>query len=152
VQTRRKTLQRATVSSRVPFVPASDPRKNLRDCRLYPNGQVHGFPFSRSPPHNPAAVLHQHLYLTGDFLEICDWSIIILFVVEYTSKLYLAKNMWAHFRSPWHLVDLVIIVLPFVQYLRFSASVRLVPLPFSSRVLRLPRALAVGGRALGSRM
>ena len=28
-----------------------------------------------------------------------------------------AENRWSHFKSPWHLVDLVIIVLPFMQYL-----------------------------------
>jgi uncharacterized membrane protein YwaF len=46
-----------------------------------------------------------------EFLGICDWSIILVFVAEYTSKLYLARDRWAHFKEPWHLVDLVIVVL-----------------------------------------
>ncbi len=82
-----------------------------------------------------------------DFLEICDWAIIVLFIIEYTSKLYLSENRWAHFTSPWHILDLVIVVIPFVQFLPFlglklsgSASLLL-------RLLRLPRVFAAAGRA-----
>ncbi len=84
------------------------------------------------------------------FLNICDWIIVILFVAEYTTKLYAAQNRWKHFKEPWHLVDLVIVVLPFMQYLLLfetgsgSASLLL-------RLLRLPRALAVGSRAVAGR-
>jgi Mg2+ and Co2+ transporter CorA len=85
------------------------------------------------------------------FLDICDWVIIFLFVIEYLSKLIFAENRWAHFKSPWHLVDLVIIVLPLTQALSMlnweingSASLLL-------RLLRLPRALAVGSRVVGGR-
>jgi len=86
-----------------------------------------------------------------DFLEICDWTIIILFIVEYVSKLYLAEDRWVHFKSPWHLLDLVIVVIPFVQFLPFfglkltgSASLLL-------RLLRLPRVFAAAGRAASGR-
>jgi Mg2+ and Co2+ transporter CorA len=84
------------------------------------------------------------------FLDICDWIIIVLFVTEYSTKLYSAQNRWKHFKEPWHLVDLVIILLPFVQYgflfemLSGSPSLLL-------RLLRLPRALAVGSRAVAGR-
>ncbi|HYB05096.1 MAG TPA: CorA family divalent cation transporter [Nitrososphaerales archaeon] len=86
-----------------------------------------------------------------DFLEICDWTIIVLFITEYFSKLYLAEERWVHFKSPWHLLDLVIVVIPFVQLLPFlglkltgSASLLL-------RLLRLPRVFAAAGRATSGR-
>ncbi|MGD6805688.1 MAG: CorA family divalent cation transporter [Candidatus Bathyarchaeia archaeon] len=84
------------------------------------------------------------------FLDVCDWIIVVLFIAEYTTKLYAAENRWSHFKEPWHLVDLVIVVLPFLQYallfesLSGSASLLL-------RLLRLPRALAVGSRAVAGR-
>ncbi len=86
-----------------------------------------------------------------DFLEICDWTIIVLFIAEYVTKLYLAENRWAYFKSPWHLLDLLIVVIPFVQFLPFlglkltgSASLLL-------RLLRLPRVFAAAGRATSGR-
>jgi len=84
------------------------------------------------------------------FLDICDWIIVTLFIAEYATKLYAAENRRSHFKSPWHLVDLVIIVMPFMQYLLLlesisgSASLLL-------RLLRIPRALVVGGRAVAGR-
>ena len=86
-----------------------------------------------------------------DFLEIVDWVIIALFVAEYTTKLYLSENRRAHFTSRWHLLDLVIVVVPFVQLVPFlglkltgSASLLL-------RLLRLPRVFAAAGRATSGR-
>lgn len=85
------------------------------------------------------------------FFEICDVIIVILFVLEYALKLYLAENRWQHFKSPWHIIDLVIIVLPFIQYLSLL-EVSLTGSPsLLLRLLRLPRALAVGGRAVAGR-
>lgn len=85
------------------------------------------------------------------FLEICDWIIILLFVAEYTTKLYAAQDRWAHFKSPWHLVDLVIIILPFMQYLPIiGISITGSP-SLLLRLLRLPRVLAVGSRAVVGR-
>ncbi len=86
-----------------------------------------------------------------EFFDICDGIILTLFIAEYTTKLYCAENRWKHFKSPWHIVDLIIIALPFSRYLSFvelgitgSPSLLL-------RLLRLPRALAVGSRAVASR-
>ena len=85
------------------------------------------------------------------FLEICDWIVVILFVAEYTTKLYAAENRWRHFKQPWHLVDLVIIGLPFVQYLPLiELSITGSP-SLLLRLLRLPRAFAVGSRAIAGR-
>ncbi len=85
------------------------------------------------------------------FLEICDWILVILFVVEYVSKLALAQNRWKHFKSPWHLIDLVIVVLPFVQYIPMLGLTVTGSPSLLLRLLRLPRALAVGGRAVAGR-
>lgn len=85
------------------------------------------------------------------FLEICDWIIVILFVAEYTLKLYLASDRWKHFKSPWHIVDLVIVVLPFIQYVPLFGLATTGSPSLLLRLLRLPRALAVGGRAVAGR-
>jgi Mg2+ and Co2+ transporter CorA len=85
------------------------------------------------------------------FFEICDGIIVVLFIAEYTTKLYCAQNRWEHVKSPWHIVDLVIITLPFAQYLpAFGLSIVGSP-SLLLRLLRLPRALAVGGRAVAGR-
>ncbi len=85
------------------------------------------------------------------FFEIADWIIVVLFVSEYVSKLYVAKNRWKHFTSPWHLLDLVIIILPFLQYLPLLDLTITGSPSLLLRLLRLPRALAVGGRVIGGR-
>ena len=85
------------------------------------------------------------------FLEICDVIIVVLFVAEYTTKLYAAENRWSHFKSPWHLVDLLIITLPFMQYVPLL-SITITGSPsLLLRLLRVPRALAVGSRVIVSR-
>jgi Mg2+ and Co2+ transporter CorA len=85
------------------------------------------------------------------FLSISDWIIVILFVAEYTSKLYVAEDRWKHFKSLWHLIDLVIIILPFLQYLPLlQLSIEGSP-SLLLRLLRVPRLLAVGGRAVAGR-
>lgn len=85
------------------------------------------------------------------FFEICDLIIVILFVAEYTLKLYAAQNRWRHFKSPWHIVDLIIIILPFFQYLPLFSGVITGSPSLLLRLLRIPRAVAVGGRAIASR-
>ncbi len=85
-----------------------------------------------------------------DFLEICDLTVVSLFIFEYFSKLYLAESKWKHFKSPWHIIDLVIIILPFIQFLPIGLTVSGSP-SLLLRLLRLPRALAVGGRAMAGR-
>ena len=81
------------------------------------------------------------------FLSIIDWIIVILFVVEYVSKLYLAQNRWQHFKSPWNLVDLFIIAVPFVQLTQvFSVGLQGHP-SLLLRLLMIPRTFAIGGRA-----
>jgi Mg2+ and Co2+ transporter CorA len=84
------------------------------------------------------------------FLDVLDWIVIFLFIVEYLSKLYLAENRWQHFKSPWRLLDLIIVVLPFVQFFELGLS-SAGSYSLLLRLIRLPRALAVGGRAVAGR-
>jgi Mg2+ and Co2+ transporter CorA len=135
------------------FVPEADPRKNLRDA--VDSILSDKFMVFLSLAIIPIILIPFAFNVSSsatEFLDICDWAIILLFVAEYTSKLYLAKDRWAHFKEPWHLVDLAIVILPFIQYLpALGISTRGSP-SLLLRLLRLPRALAVGGRAIGGRM
>jgi Mg2+ and Co2+ transporter CorA len=88
----------------------------------------------------------------NQLFDSADLTIILFFVVEYAAKLYLAYDRWAYFRSPWHLLDLAVILLSFVSYVPLfglsgkGSAILLV------RLLRLPRAFAVAGRTAGSRL
>ena len=83
------------------------------------------------------------------FLYVSDWTIILIFVIEYASKLYLSENRRQYFLSRWHLLDLAIIVFSLLLYLpvfdfRTPGSPSLL-----LRLLRLPRLVAAGGLAAG---
>jgi len=82
-----------------------------------------------------------------DFLDYSDLAIIGIFYTEYLLKLALARDRWRHFTSPWHLLDLVIIILPLLEL--FPALnpelARRSPL---LRLVRLARLAAVGGRTV----
>jgi Mg2+ and Co2+ transporter CorA len=135
------------------FVPQEDPRKELRET--VDSILSDRFMALLSIILIPIIVIPFFVNLSASvfsFFDICDATIIVFFVVEYFSKLYLARSRREYFSSPWHLVDLAVVILSFVSYLpliglggRGSASLLL-------RLLRLPRALAVGGRTAGSRM
>ncbi len=142
----------ATTLPRSIIVPQEDPRQGLRGTidSIFSDRFMAFLALLLVPIIIAEFVVHLSS-AEYDFLEICDWTIIVLFIVEYTTKLYLAKNRWAHFKSPWHLLDLVIVVIPFVQFLPFlglkltgSASLLL-------RLLRLPRVFAAAGRATSGR-
>ena len=86
------------------------------------------------------------------FFEICDIMIIAFFITEYFSKLYAAKSRWKHFKNPWHILDLIIIILPFIEIFQLFGFNISRSTPLLLRLLRLPRALAVGSRTMGSRI
>jgi Mg2+ and Co2+ transporter CorA len=87
-----------------------------------------------------------------DLLEAGDVTIVAFFVAEYGSKLALAQSRWAYFRSPWHLVDLAVILLSVVSYLPFLGLHTAGSLLLLFRLLRLPRAFAIAGRTGASRV
>jgi Mg2+ and Co2+ transporter CorA len=135
------------------FVPQDDPRKNLRDT-VY-SILTDKFMAFLSIVLLPIILLPLFFSFTASelsFFDICDVTIIIFFVVEYFSKLYLAENRWEYFKAPWHLVDLAVVILSFVSYVPFFGLQGRGSTTLLLRLLRLPRALAVGGRAAASRM
>lgn len=134
------------------YVPQRDPRANLRE--MVDSVFSDKFMIFLSLIIVPL-ILVPFIFQLNDtilsFLDICDWIIVILFVAEYVTKLYVAENRWKHFKSPWHIVDLVIIILPFIQYLPVLEFGLTGSPSLLLRLLRLPRALAVGSRAIASR-
>ena len=135
------------------YVPKEDPRRDLRETvnailsdRFMAFLSIVLIPIILFP----LFIDFSSQYL--DFFDICDAAIVLLFVAEYFSKLYLAKSRWEYFKSPWHLVDLVIVAFSFAQYLPLlGLNIKGSP-ALLLRLLRLPRALAVTGRVTGSRM
>lgn len=70
----------------------------------------------------------------SDALEGIDYTVWALFALEYVIKLWLAPSRWSFVRT--HVLELVVIVIPFLRPLRV---VRLV------RLLRMVRVLTVAG-------
>jgi Mg2+ and Co2+ transporter CorA len=134
------------------YVPKKDPRGELRE--IVNSILSDNFMIFLSLVLIPIILLPFTADLSADvesFLDICDWTIVGLFVAEYTLKLYLAQDRWQHFKSPWHLIDLVIVVLPFIQFIPMLELGQAGSSSLLLRLLRVPRALAVGGRALAGR-
>lgn len=97
------------------------------------------------------------LHSVLQFLDACDVIILILFIVEYFSKLYLASNRIKHFLSGWHLVDLVIIILSLlglVQILEYGVSLPNAPAVtlFLFRGSRVLRIFALGSKTLTNKL
>lgn len=82
-------------------------------------------------------------------LEAAEWIVVALFAFEYATHLALAPDKRAYVLDPWRLLDLVIILAPFVS-LAPGAPDFMRSAPFL-RVLRLVRALLAGSRA-GARL
>jgi len=86
----------------------------------------------------------------GGFLRAADYIILAVFVIEYFLKAALARNVREHVLNPWHLLDLLVIVLPLFDFLQvFGGGLgRSSPLLRLLRIARLVRVAAVGGRAV----
>ncbi|MBI2853716.1 MAG: ion transporter [Chloroflexi bacterium] len=51
------------------------------------------------------------------FVEFADYVILSVFVLEYVLKTILARDVLRHVLDPWHLLDLLIVALPFASLL-----------------------------------
>ena len=134
------------------FVPSEDPRKEWRETV----GTILSDKFMAFLSILLLPIILIPLFIslpayTG-FFDICDATIVIFFIVEYFSKLYLAKSRWDFFRSPWHIVDLIVVALSILSYLPLVVLQGRGSTALLLRLLRLPRAIAVGGRTAGSRI
>jgi len=84
------------------------------------------------------------------FLQFIDYSILAVFIIEYFLKAALADDLKRHVLNPWHILDLIIILTPFLDF---------VPSPFgirnstpALRLLRILRLVAVGSRAVDRKL
>ena len=105
----------------------------------------------------PIVVVPLVVHLPGSvdsFLRVADYTILGVFVIEYFSKVAVARNIREHVLNPWHLLDLLVIVLPLFDFLQlFGGGLgRSSPLLRLLRIARLVRVAAVGGRAVDRRV
>jgi Mg2+ and Co2+ transporter CorA len=125
----------------------TDPRKNLRETvnLILPDGlmivlAIVMIPLAIIPlfidlPHSIAQAFH-----------FADYTILGIFVIEYFLKLAAARDIRKYVLNPWHLLDLLVIVLPLFDFLALAGGFgRWSPI---LRLLRLARVAAVGGRAV----
>ncbi len=135
------------------YVPSEDPRKELREAvdAILSDGLMAFLSLLLVP------IILLPLFVTlpsatQSLLNAGDVTIIAFFVVEYAAKLYLADDRRAFARSPWHLLDLAVILLSFVSYLPFLGLRGRGSAILLLRLLRLPRVFAVAGRATERRL
>ena len=114
--------------------------------RLLPDGLMIALALAMVPVVVLPLVFKLHPSATA-FLQFVDYSIVATFAVEYVLKAALAENVRKHVLDPWHLLDLIVVVLPLFDLLQvFGAGFgRTSPL---LRLLRMARLLAVGGRTV----
>jgi Mg2+ and Co2+ transporter CorA len=80
------------------------------------------------------------------FFRAVNYVIIVMFVLEYVLKLYVADSMREYAANPWHILDFLIVVLSianFLPWIPFGGIGRTSPL---LRLLRITRIFAVAGR------
>jgi Mg2+ and Co2+ transporter CorA len=78
-------------------------------------------------------------------LILAEWIVVALFAAEYAVNLLLADDKRAYVLNPWRLLDLFIILAPFITVIPgVPEQVRSAP---ALRVLRLIRAIVAGTRA-----
>jgi hypothetical protein len=83
-------------------------------------------------------------------LEAIQWGIVFVFAVEYAAGFALSTARRRFVRSPWRLLDLVIILAPLVSLLpHVGGALRSSP---ALRLLRLLRVIVFGARASGAAM
>ncbi len=80
-------------------------------------------------------------------LAILEWAVVGVFALEYAVHFSLAERKRDFVRNPWRILDLVIIIIPFLSLLPFLRPLRSSPV---LRLLRLSRVFLFGAR-LGGR-
>ncbi len=82
------------------------------------------------------------------FFRAVNYIIILMFVLEYFLKLYVADSRKEYATNPWHILDLLIVALSitnFLPWIPFGGIGRSSPL---LRLLRITRIFAVAGRTV----
>ena len=71
--------------------------------------------------------------------DTLNGTILVIFILEYAFKLAFAENRWQYARNPWHILDLIIIILPIAGIL--AGTMQQVTGAF--RLLRLLRLIRI---------
>ena len=129
-----------------------DPKKGLRDMvnLLLPDGVMIVLALLMVP----SAILPFFIDLPGSIAEtlgFADYTIVGVFVIEYFLKAALARDVRKHVMNPWHILDLIIVILPLFDFLQVLVA----GLGRSSpilRLLRIARVVAIGGRTVDRSM
>ena len=82
------------------------------------------------------------------FFKVVRDAILIIFILEYFLKLYVADSRKAYATNPWHVIDLLIVILAasdFIPWIPLGGIGRSSPL---LRLLRVSRTFAVAGRTV----
>lgn len=80
-----------------------------------------------------------------DFFRVVRSAILMIFILEYFLKLYVADSRKEYATNPWHIIDLIIVILAatdFIQRIPLGGIGRAFPL------LRVTRIFAVAGRTV----
>jgi Mg2+ and Co2+ transporter CorA len=129
-------------------VPEKDPRKDMRESVNLVLSD--GLMIFLAVMLIPIILLPFYSKLPTDvsnFLYVADLVVLAIFYIEYFLKLYLAKDRWVHFKDPWHVMDLIIIMIPMLELFPMLGvmGTRTSPL---LRLFRLARLFAVSGRSV----
>ena len=100
----------------------------------------------------PLSILQGNDSAVAKFLDACDFTILVVFIIEYICKFYLAKNKWNYFINGWHLLNLAIIVVSSVAILPYFAVSSLANVPLGYKVIRLLRLLMIFSRTVGKQI
>lgn len=86
-----------------------------------------------------------------NLFQFIDYAILGIYILEYVLKTVLSQNIIKHILNPWHILDLLIILLPLAGLLPFTAAGLSKHSPLL-RLLRIARVVAVGGRTFDRRL
>jgi Mg2+ and Co2+ transporter CorA len=101
----------------------------------------------------PVVLLPLFFQLPDSVIEafrFIDYAILAIFIIEYLSKAILAPNIVKHVLNPWHLLDLIIIVVPLISLLPMI-SLEFANSSLILRLLRIIRIVAMGSRTVERR-
>lgn len=85
--------------------------------------------------------------ITLFIFQFINYFVVIMFALEYILKLFLAKPHWKYALNPWHILDLIIILLAVVDFIPMSPIQGWRGSPLL-RLLRLVRVFFLTGRTI----
>jgi len=83
-----------------------------------------------------------------NLFEVANYAIITVFVIEYFLKLYVADSRKAYASDPWHILDLIIVIFIFADFLQWFPLEGVGKASPMLRLLRIARVFAVAGRTV----